>query len=124
VNPQRSKWEQRAALRAAQEVWSLGFVLKAYQELEEKNELQVATDLGCTTDMYHLLSLCRRPRPGRFAEDVDRISQRFGIDRNRLAAVIRRAEVLGNISRSQADGQADALLAARDRADPGDDDKS
>jgi hypothetical protein len=111
------KWLENAARRATEENWALGSLLQAYLKFERKSEPDVLQELECTIEVYRKIAICRRPRPLRFSEDVDRISERFGLNPNRLTAVIRRAEVLATLAtpRDEMAATGATLLAARDR---------
>ena len=72
-------------------------------------------------EMLDELYLCRRPEQDRFAEHLRLFEQRFGVDPRRIAAVLRRVEVLEVLPSEEEGAQgvsADAyLLAARDHSD-------
>lgn len=114
------EWLKVAAQRSAQDPASLGYVFEQYRKHEGKSAEEFAAILGCSLDVLDGLYLCRRPEQERFAEHVRMIEQRFAVDARRLAAVLRRVEVLDVLPPDGAEGTAvrrDAfLLAARDHS--------
>jgi hypothetical protein len=88
------EWLKVAAQRSAQDPASLGYVFEQYRMHEGQSAQEFAAMLGCSLDVLDELYLCRRPDPERFAEHVRMIAQRFAVDARRLAAVLRRIEVL------------------------------
>lgn len=114
VNP---KWLKVAAQRSGQHTWTLGYIFEQYRKHERKSAEELAEDLGCPLEMLDWLSLCRRPDEEHFAEHLERIEKRFAVEPYRLAAVIRRVEVLDVLPASQEEGDVGEeffLLAARD----------
>ncbi|MDC0713604.1 hypothetical protein POL68_34380 [Stigmatella sp. ncwal1] len=112
-------WLKIAAQRSGQQAGTLGHTLARYQEMEERSTEALAAELDCTPETLQWLSLCRNPSEDRFAEHLFEISKRFAVDSQKLAAVIRRVEVMkalseGSQDADQPDGNA-MLLAARDR---------
>lgn len=112
------KWLEVAARRSGQHTWTLGYVFEQYLRHEGKSAGQLAEDLGCSPEVLPWLSLCRRPDEERFAEHLEMIEKRFGVEPFRLAAVLRRVEVL-EVLPAQRDAGDDSeegsyLLAARD----------
>lgn len=114
------EWLKAAAQRSAQDPASLGYVFEQYREHEGKSAEEIAAMLGCSLDVLEGLSLCRRPEQDRFAEHLRMIAKRFAVDPRRLAAVLRRVEVLDVLP---ADGEEEAavrddsyLMAARDHS--------
>jgi hypothetical protein len=111
------KWLKVAARCSGQHTWTLGYVFEQYRKYEGKSAEELAVDLGCPLEMLDWLSLCRRPEEETFAEHLDLIEKRFAVEPHRLAAVIRRVEVLDVLpaSREGGDvGEETFLLAARD----------
>ena len=112
-------WLPTAAERFSQEPWSLGSLFSSYQQLEQKAREALLEDLGCSLETLQRMSLCRRPPPDRFAEQVRLIAERFQVDEARLMAVLRRAEVLEKFASTRPlPGSKQAtptLMAARDR---------
>jgi hypothetical protein len=114
------EWLKVAARRSAQDPASLGYVFEQYRKHEGKSAEELASMLGCSLEVLDGLSLCRRPEQARFAEHLRMIAERFAVDPRRLAAVLRRVEVLDVLP---ADGEGGAavredsyLLAARDHS--------
>lgn len=120
-------WLETAARRSGQHVWTLGHVFEQYRKHEGLSPEALATQLGCSLEVLHWLSLCRRPDEGElFATHVQEVAKRFSVDPHRLAAVVRHAEVLEALSARTEGAEATSgnylLLAARDR--PCDDETS
>jgi hypothetical protein len=117
TNPE---WLKKAARRSAQESWMLGHVFERYRELKGQSEEELAVELGCSLEVLHWMSLCRRPTGKAFSEQVSAIAKRFAVERVRLIAVLRRVEVMDALSARPAGGEATEeellLLAARDRS--------
>jgi hypothetical protein len=114
------EWLKTAARRSAHEAWMLGSVFERYRELEGVTPEALAAELGCTVDVLHWLSLCRRPEGEAFSEHVFTIAERFKVDPLRLVTVLRRVEVMDALSMRSESGEASdeesLLLAARDRS--------
>lgn len=111
-------WLGHAAERARNEPWTLGRLLSRCCELEGTSDNDIATELGCTPDTLRWVYLCRAPSEEHFAEDVGRVAQRFGLEASRLAALVRRADAVAALAAPHHDtGDAELLLAARDRED-------
>ncbi len=112
------KWLKVAARHSGQHTWTLGYVFEQYRKHEGKSAEELAADLGCSLEMLDWLSLCRRPDEEHFAEHLELIEKRFAVEPSRLAAVLRRVEVLDALptSREEGDdvGEEAFLLAARD----------
>jgi len=109
-----------AARRSAQEAWMLGHAFARYRELEDRSPEELAAELGCTREVLHWLSLCRRPEGEAFTEQAFTIAQRFAVEPLRLVTVLRRVEVVDALA-ALAEGEEAAdedalLLAARDRS--------
>ena len=117
TNPE---WLKTAARRSAHETWMLGHVFEKYRKLEGRSPEELAAELGCSLEVLHWLSLCRRPADEKFTEHVFAIAKRFALDPLRLAAVLRHVEVVDALTAPSESGVAadeDALvLAARDRS--------
>ena len=116
TNPE---WLKAAARRSAHETWMLGHVFEKYRELEGRSEEELSAELGCSLEVLHWLSLCRRPEGEKFTEHVFAIAKRFEVESLRLVAVLRRVEVVDALTARPGGGGAadeDPLqLAARDR---------
>ncbi|CAN96316.1 hypothetical protein predicted by Glimmer/Critica [Sorangium cellulosum So ce56] len=110
------KWLDRASRRSGECEWTLGAALDEYCRTEGKTREQLAALLGCRVDSLDWLSLCRKPDPERFAEDVTRIAERFQIEGPRLAQIIRRVDAVAVLRRAtHEECNEPMLLAARDR---------
>ncbi|ADO73058.1 hypothetical protein [Stigmatella aurantiaca] len=113
-------WLKTAARRGGQEPWTLGHVFEQYQRIEGQSPEGLAAELGCSLGVLQWLSLCRGPRAERFAGDVREVSQRFAVAPHRLAAVVRRVEVMAALARGPEEEESvrkgPLLLAARDRS--------
>ena len=114
------EWLKVAAERSAQDPASLGYVFEQYRKHEGKSAEELAAMLGCSPKVLDELALCRRPAPERFAEHLRMIEQRFAVAPRRLAAVLRRVEVLDILPADEEGGSAvrddSYLLAARDHS--------
>jgi len=115
----RPSWLSTAVRRSSEREWTLGHVLEKYRQFENKSPEALALELGCSLETLEWLALCRRPDEDTFAEDLSAIADRFNVDPNGLASVIRHAESLGVFAARQEDGQTvrepALVLAARDR---------
>lgn len=110
------RWLERASRRSSEHPSTLGAVLDEYCRTEGVDREQLAAILGCSLNSLDWLSLCGRPDPERFAEDVTRIAERFQIEPPRLARVVRRVDVVAILRRAtHAEHEVPMLLAARDR---------
>ncbi|WP_437303833.1 hypothetical protein [Sorangium sp. So ce388] len=110
------EWLDRASRRSSECAWTLGAALDEYCRTEGKTREQLAALLGCSVDLLDWLSLCRRPDPERFAEDITAIAERFQIGGPRLAQIIRRVDVVAVLRRgTHEENKEPMLLAARDR---------
>jgi hypothetical protein len=105
---------ERFARRAEAEPFFLAPLLAAYAHSEGLDDPGLAAALGCPVGELIMLRLCRAPRTDsrEFWEDIRRVAEHFGIEPQRLAAVVKRGRV---VRRFQAGGAGGSLLAARDR---------
>ena len=80
------------AARAADEPFFLAWLLSAYAFSEGMDDKSLAAALGCPAEEMVMLRLCRTPRTDakEFWDDVSCIAERFGLDPQRLAAVVKR----------------------------------
>lgn len=110
-------WLEAAARRSGHEAWTLGHVFARYRDLEERSIEELAADLGCSLEVVHWLSLCRRPARDSFSEDVTAIANRFQVDPQRLGRVIQRVQVMDAFASASEHSSRDSTLqlAARDR---------
>lgn len=112
------RWLASAARRATSESWTLGGLFAQYCSVENATDVEIANEVNCDIGTLRWLYLCRAPSSARFAQDVERIAQRFALDGNRLAALVRRVEALAALRAPTHDaGESELLLAARDRED-------
>ncbi len=112
-------WLEAAARRSTREAWMLGHTFARYRELEGCTPEQLAARLGCSLEVLHWLSLCRRPEGEAFTEQVFTIAKRFAVEPLRLIPVLRRVEVVDALARAQGEAateEGSLLLAARDRS--------
>ncbi len=108
---------ERLARRIEGDSLFLAAALAAYARSEGLDDHELAARLGCAVETLGPLRLCLRPRPERFAADVDEIASRFGVDDERLAEAVRRADALARMPRRAPGRPVEGLLmAARDRA--------
>jgi hypothetical protein len=113
-----SNWLDLAARRSTERPWTLGAALDEYCRNEAITRKQLSTFLGCSLDSLASLSLCRKPAPDRFAEDVAKIAARFQVDASKLAQIVRRVDVVAALRQptiSREEEERRLLLAARDR---------
>lgn len=106
---------RRAAARARTRPEFMARVLAAYQDIEGMTETRLREYLDVAEANWPRLELCLRPRAEAFLKDVTQIAQGFGIDRGKLAAVIRRVDAVETVQRREQPGRAGTLLAARTR---------
>jgi hypothetical protein len=91
----------------------LASAMQEYAETEGLDAEGLAVALGCGREQLGPLGLCRRPHGDTFVADVRQIAGRFGIAEERVATVVRRADVLATMRTA---GESDELIsAARDR---------
>ncbi|HKI35490.1 MAG TPA: hypothetical protein VKA46_26780 [Gemmataceae bacterium] len=109
------------AARAQDDPFFLASLLAAYARSERLDDAGLAAALGCPTGDLAMLRLCRAPRtePREFSEDVARISERFGLDSQRLAEAVKRGRVLRRFEAPKP-AQGGFLMAARDHEPPPD----
>lgn len=112
----------RTARRAAVRPYFLAFALERYAEGRQMDEAALTAALGATPETLAHARLCRTPRtdPAGLREDVDRIADKFGLNRDVLAAAVRCGQVeLAHADAADLPETAAPLLAARDRVDGG-----
>jgi hypothetical protein len=93
----------------------LAAYLLDYAETEELTDVALAEQLACEPAQLPSVLLCRCPSgpPAQFRSDLQRITDRFGIDPTRLAQIIRQEQALTALREGAADAELPA--AARDR---------
>ncbi len=119
-------WLKTAVRRISERTWTLGHVFEKYRQFENKSPEELAMELGCSLETMDWLALCRRPDEDTFAEDLSAIAERFNVDPNGLASVIRHVESLGVFAARQKGSHTarpGLMLAAQDR-DSDDDETS
>jgi hypothetical protein len=117
------------ASRVATDPLFLASVLAEYARSEGLDDGGLATALGCARTDLTRLRLCGTPRsdPEQFRTDIAAIAERFAIDTNTLAAIVRRGQSLARLRATQPGAiEPGFLLAARDddREPPQPDDKA
>lgn len=106
----------RAAARAATRPEYLGWVLDHYIKLERLSKPRLAKVFNLSAIDFARLALCLRPRGRTFASDVEAICERFSIDPQYLAKVIRMVESVDIMSTSMTRStDSGVLMAARSR---------
>jgi hypothetical protein len=86
----------RAAQRAVSNPFFLASTLKEYQRAHHLDNEALATLLECHVDDLPRLALCRRPVEAQqtFVHDIDHLAQRFHLQADQLAAIIRQVDTL------------------------------
>jgi hypothetical protein len=114
-----SKSLEALARRVESDPFFLAGLLAEYARSESLDDIGLAAILDCELEALTAIRLCRAPRPDRdgFRQDVDQIAARFGLDADRLTAVVRRGETLRRL-RSAAPSGHGFLAAARDGEPP------
>jgi hypothetical protein len=100
----------------------LASALAEYARSEHLDDTGLAGRLGCSLETLTHLRLCRMPREEAplFWKDIEEIAQRFSLEAELLAEVVRRGQSLFHL-RNDAPDQKQAsgfLMAARDDARP------
>lgn len=113
-----SKSLEALARRVANDPFFLASVLAAYARSEHLDDAGLAETLGCSAAVLTALRLCRAPRPAprAFQQDVDRLAERFGVDADRLAEVVRYGQALPRLQAGPASAQG-FLMAAREEGE-------
>lgn len=108
-------WLGTAVRRSHGEAGMLGYVFARYRELEDRTEVALATELGCTLDALQWMSLCRRPLGEALSEQASTIAERFSVKLRPLVHVLRRVDVLDALSERRGSHGGNTLrMAARD----------
>jgi hypothetical protein len=96
----------------------LGSILEAYAVATATPVDRLAERLHCDEQTLARLRLCRAPRedPAYFADDVQRVAERFKIPIEQLLSIIRDVSVL-RAMRGTVTQDGGYLMAARDRDD-------
>src|SRR5258708_776254 len=115
---------EHAASRAESDPFFLAGALRAYQRAERMDDKELVSWLGCSLAELPRLALCRRPGAlfpvesllyeAQFVDDVNVISERFGIRKERLAGLLRQVAFLNTAVHGVAVEET-LLLAAHDR---------
>ncbi len=107
---------RRAAVTAAARPAFLGWTFARFRQAEGLDDAGLARRLGTDSSRVEWLGLCQRPRPDRFAADIEVLAARFGVDPSRLAAAIRQVDALSALA-DASDQNIGVLAAARDQED-------
>lgn len=112
----------KLAARAGCDPHFLAFAFAEYAESEGLDEPGLLKLLAVTPAGLASARLCRMPRsdPAGFGEDVDRIAAKFGLDRDALAVVAKRGQVVAELrlaAEARAAESSTPLLAARDHTE-------
>lgn len=112
----------RLTKRAAVDPYFLAFALAEYAAAESLDDAALAAALGTTPDVLAHVRLCPAPRTDTdgFRADIERVAAKFGLNRDALAEVARRGQVVARMRAAAAANPeaAGAMLAARDRTGP------
>jgi hypothetical protein len=102
--------------RAEEDPFFLACLLRWFAASESMTDDSLARHLGCTRETLVDIRLCRAPdgTSKQFAAGVERIAERFGLDKAVLAKTIRRGRV---VMRMRSAGP--TSIAARDRKPEG-----
>jgi hypothetical protein len=86
----------RLAQRVQSDPFFLAAPLARYAESQRLDDAALAARLGCDEDTLTHLRLCRNPdlMPPHFWNDVERIADRFHLDPDRLAEIVRFGQAL------------------------------
>lgn len=114
-------WLKHEARRSATEHGMMGQVFETYRSLENCSAVALADQLGCAVATLDMLALCRKPSGEAFAEQVELLCERFGLESSALVDVLRQVEIMGPGNHGAANDAffprsvAQAQIAARDR---------
>lgn len=81
-------WLEAAAARSTQEVWTLGHALEQYRTQKLLSHEGLAVELGCSVEILHWLSLCRRPTGVVHAQQLATIAARFCVSTEKLESLL------------------------------------
>ncbi|MBI3245334.1 MAG: hypothetical protein HYZ50_02370 [Deltaproteobacteria bacterium] len=118
MEPVNEKMFAHAARRARYHPAYVGWVFRRYQEVENCSDDDLARHLTVSLLDLQRLSFCLRPRPDRFAEDIEQLGEKFQINVTTLAGIIRlveAVEIMGTEQTATASLETGVLLAARTR---------
>ncbi len=103
------------AARADHEPFFLASLLAACARADGLDDAALAARLGCAPGDLTMIRLCRAPRtdPREFWDDVNAVAERFGLEPQRLAEVVKHGRVALTFRAAGAEGRG-SLLAARD----------
>jgi hypothetical protein len=108
-----------AAKRASARKFFLGHVISIYAKKFKLTKDEIAKRLGCSKDALPRLFLCRCPKSedSSFIEDIQRIAEFVGADSISLLKLLREAEAISALVRSEdlSGKNQGYLAAARDR---------
>jgi hypothetical protein len=102
---------RRTARAAESRPGFLAAAFARYRAVERIDEAELAHRLRIGGERLPELSLCLRPRPDRFRQDVAAIALRFGADVGALASLIRQVDAFDEI---EEEDPRSLLAAARD----------
>jgi hypothetical protein len=101
---------------AASDAAYLGWVFERYAASEGMAGTHVCEALLVDAQTFAGLSLCLRPRPDHFAEDIRAIAAKYAVDLDALAAMVRRVDVVSEMRAGRSGGrERGQLMAARSR---------
>ena len=112
---------RHAALRASKNPFFIAGDIEGFRTRRGMQESDLASYLGCDSEILPKLGLCRRPDPDSttFQSDVHRIADAFGISPNILVQLMREADslnVLGmDVPIARPNPLEGLLMAARDK---------
>jgi hypothetical protein len=112
----RPEWLDRASVQAERYDWSLASLFARCLRGADASVDELVAELACDRQTMSLICLCRVPSSDHFAEDVNKIADRFGLKPGLLASIIRRAIALDALRADDAsEAMSSQLLAARDK---------
>ena len=106
---------ERLSQRLTNDSFFLASVLHKYAMNEGLDDVGLAQRLGCDVQVLGILGICRRPNPESFRSDVLRIAERFNLNVEALAEIVRRVDSLGILRFAQP--ERGLLMAARDASE-------
>jgi hypothetical protein len=113
-----SKHLERLAERVGNDPFFLAAAISAYQRSSQIDDQALAAKLGCPTELLARVRLCRMPASAapEFWRDIKLIAERFSVDPDELAEVVRHGESVVRLraAHDTKDESAGFLMAARD----------